>query len=193
MHKRRFVTSWIAGNFSLSCLMSITPSVSFATTHVSPPVHVDNCIQPNDCANHHNSLLSRYKDFLTHNDHFTWNDFTLDFVDFQNWPLLIKKGDEKFSSPFFTRYIKGPYHYWETTFSKYRHKASSGTGAVTSISCFETGCIKDMRLAWSEIPPSGLERRAPYFKSPLMGDPILANWQRIWWWRPVLRVTSSNV
>ena len=32
----------------------------------------------------------------------------------------------------------------------------------------------------SDIPPSGFERGAPYFRSPLMGHPRLDSWQRIW-------------
>mgnify|MGYP007113998951 CR=1 FL=1 len=63
----------------------------------------------------------------------------------------------------------------ETACSKYFHKESSGTGAVTSTTCLETGCIKCICLACSDIPPSGLERFAPYFKSPFIGEPIFAS------------------
>ena len=35
-----------------------------------------------------------------------------------------------------------------------------------------------MERAWREMPPSGLERGAPYLRSPLMGQPMCASWQR---------------
>lgn len=59
----------------------------------------------------------------------------------------IKKEMKKFHLLFYHVLLKGPIIVEKLTLSKYRHKASSGTGAVTSISCFETGCINDMRRA----------------------------------------------
>ena len=61
------------------------------------------------------------------------------------------------------------------------HSESSGSGASTAICCFDTGCVNSTCLDISEMLPSGLLRGAPYFKSPLIGQPIAANWQRIWW------------
>ena len=46
--------------------------------------------------------------------------------------------------------------------------------------------------ACRQMPPSGLERGAPYFRSPLMGQPMVESWQRIWWWRPVSSSTSTR-
>ena len=72
----------------------------------------------------------------------------------------------------------------KSVFSKYRfykelarlrHRLSDGTGATTSISSFETGWTKRTRRACRQILPSGLERGKPYFRSPLMGQPILAS------------------
>ena len=47
----------------------------------------------------------------------------------------------------------------------------SGTGATTDISVCLTGCSKRISCACRQIPPSGLERGAPYLRSPLMGQP----------------------
>ena len=59
------------------------------------------------------------------------------------------------------------------------HKASAGTGASTHTGCLLTGWTNSTRRAINEMLPSGLLRRAPYFRSPLMGHPMAANWQRI--------------
>ena len=60
-----------------------------------------------------------------------------------------------------------------------RHRLSSGIGLTMLIGSFETGCMNSTLRASSDMLPSGLLRRAPYFKSPLIGHPIFANWQRI--------------
>ena len=65
------------------------------------------------------------------------------------------------------------------SFWKLCHKLPSGTGASTSISCLDTGWTKRTRRACRQMLPSRLLRGAPYFRSPLIGQPILANWQRI--------------
>ena len=57
--------------------------------------------------------------------------------------------------------------------------SSFGTGAVTTIRSRRTGWMKSTRYEWSEMPPSGFERRAPYFKSPLIGQPIFESCARI--------------
>ena len=44
-----------------------------------------------------------------------------------------------------------------------------------------TGCSNSTRREWSEMPPPGRERRAPYFRSPRIGHPIFESWARIWW------------
>ena len=59
------------------------------------------------------------------------------------------------------------------------HRFSFGNGASTLIFCLLTGWINSTLRANSEMLPSGLERLAPYFRSPRMGQPIFANWQRI--------------
>ena len=56
----------------------------------------------------------------------------------------------------------------------------TGTGAVTTTSVFFTGWMKLTLREWRQIPPSALERGAPYFRSPLMTQPMFASWQRIW-------------
>lgn len=56
---------------------------------------------------------------------------------------------------------------------------SMGVGAVTVTGSLRVGCINVICLACRLILPSGLERRAPYFKSPFMGHPIEESWQRI--------------
>ena len=48
----------------------------------------------------------------------------------------------------------------------------AGTGASRKSSVFFTGWMKRMERAWREMPPSGLERGAPYLRSPLMGQPM---------------------
>lgn len=53
------------------------------------------------------------------------------------------------------------------------HKFPSGRGASSSISSLETGCMNLTLRACRQILPSGLERGEPYFKSPLIGHPIL--------------------
>ena len=55
------------------------------------------------------------------------------------------------------------------------HSGSSGRGASTVIRSFETGWMKSTRRDISEMLPSGFERGAPYFRSPLMGQPIAAS------------------
>ena len=55
------------------------------------------------------------------------------------------------------------------------HKFPSGRGASSSISSLETGCMNRTLRACRQMLPSGLERGEPYFKSPLIGHPILAN------------------
>ena len=45
--------------------------------------------------------------------------------------------------------------------------------------CLDTGWTKRTRRACRQMLPSGLLRGEPYFRSPLIGQPILANWQRI--------------
>ena len=72
-------------------------------------------------------------------------------------------------------------------------RLSSGRGASTQMVSFETGWTNEIFRESSEMLPSGLLRLAPYFKSPLMGQPIAANWQRIWWCRPVISCTSKSV
>ena len=47
-----------------------------------------------------------------------------------------------------------------------------GTGASIVIFSFFTGCMREILLACRDIPPSGFERGAPYFRSPFMGEPI---------------------
>lgn len=64
-------------------------------------------------------------------------------------------------------------------FLKLFHKLSSGNGATTLIIFLDTGCTKDTLRANNDILPSGLLRFAPYFRSPLIGQPIFDNWQRI--------------
>lgn len=59
--------------------------------------------------------------------------------------------------------------------SKPFHRFPSGTGAVKSISSFDTGWMKRTLRACRQMLPSGLERGNPYFKSPLIGHPIFAN------------------
>ena len=54
-----------------------------------------------------------------------------------------------------------------------------GHGASMAMCSWVTGCSKATLWAWSEMLPSSLLRGAPYLRSPLMGHPILANWQRI--------------
>ena len=76
--------------------------------------------------------------------------------------------------------------------SKDFQRLPSGAGAIKSISSFDTGWMKRILRACRQMLPSGLERGKPYFRSPLMGHPIFANWQRIWWWRPVFRLTSNK-
>lgn len=43
----------------------------------------------------------------------------------------------------------------------------------------DTGCSNLTRLASKLMLPSGLLRGAPYLRSPFMGQPIAASWQRI--------------
>lgn len=56
--------------------------------------------------------------------------------------------------------------------SKNFQSGSSGTGAMTEIVSFEVGCSNDNFRAWRQMEPSLLDRFAPYFKSPLMMQPI---------------------
>ena len=79
---------------------------------------------------------------------------------------------------------------WANYRGKLRQISVSGKGASQEIGSLETGCTNS---TWREsrlILPSGLLRGAPYLRSPLIGQPILASWQRIWWWRPVKSCTS---
>ena len=55
------------------------------------------------------------------------------------------------------------------------HKLSDGTGAMISITSFDTGWINEALWACKLIPPSGFERSKPYLRSPLIGHPILAS------------------
>ena len=64
-------------------------------------------------------------------------------------------------------------------FFMFFQRLSSGKGDSTLIFSLETGCMNSTLRDISDILPSGFERGAPYFKSPLMGHPIAANWQRI--------------
>ena len=59
--------------------------------------------------------------------------------------------------------------------SAFQSASPAGTGAMISTDRPETGCVKAMRRACRLIPPSGLERSAPYFRSPLIGQPMCAN------------------
>ena len=59
-------------------------------------------------------------------------------------------------------------------------RESAGTGATMLTGCFDTGWMNSALRECRQMPPSGLERGKPYFKSPLIGHPILASWQRIW-------------
>ena len=68
----------------------------------------------------------------------------------------------------------------------------AGTGAVMHIRSLRTGWMNSMLRACSEMLPSRFDRRAPYFRSPRMGHPILASCARIWWWRPVSRSISNR-
>ena len=63
--------------------------------------------------------------------------------------------------------------------AKPRHKGVSGSGAIIRMGAPETGCVKRIRRACRQMEPSGLERGAPYFKSPLMGQPMAASCARI--------------
>ena len=58
---------------------------------------------------------------------------------------------------------------------KLRQISVSGNGASQEIGSLETGCTNS---TWREsrlILPSGLLRGAPYLRSPLIGQPILAS------------------
>ena len=55
-----------------------------------------------------------------------------------------------------------------------------------------TGWVNSARRACNPILASGLERLAPYFRSPLMMHPMCASWARIWWCLPVSSFTSSR-
>ena len=55
------------------------------------------------------------------------------------------------------------------------HKCSSGTGATTETMLPVTGCANSILRACNEMLPSGLERLAPYFRSPLMTVPLAAS------------------
>ena len=47
-----------------------------------------------------------------------------------------------------------------------------------------TGWTNLILWEWRHIPPSGLERGAPYLRSPLIGHPMADNWHLIWWCLP---------
>ena len=55
------------------------------------------------------------------------------------------------------------------------HNGSGGNGASMSMGALLTGWMNDMRWLCREMLPSGLERLAPYFRSPFIGQPIAAN------------------
>lgn len=54
-----------------------------------------------------------------------------------------------------------------------------GAGASNITSVFFTGWTKATLRACNDMLPSGFERSAPYFKSPFIGHPAWASWQRI--------------
>lgn len=54
-----------------------------------------------------------------------------------------------------------------------------GTGASMVRCSFFTGCVNVILLAWREMPPSGLERGAPYLRSPFIGQPMSESWHLI--------------
>lgn len=56
---------------------------------------------------------------------------------------------------------------------------SSGRGDSMQMFSFETGWTNSTRWLSRLMLPSGLERGAPYFRSPFMGQSILDSWQRI--------------
>ena len=53
------------------------------------------------------------------------------------------------------------------------HNGSAGKGDSTTMFFFDTGWTNSTRWLSNDILPSGLERCAPYFKSPRMGLPAL--------------------
>lgn len=55
------------------------------------------------------------------------------------------------------------------------HKESVGIPLSKVICSFDTGWTNDMLWARSEMLPSALLRRAPYFKSPFIGIPAFDN------------------
>lgn len=63
---------------------------------------------------------------------------------------------------------------------KAQRLSPAGTGAVMLHRLPTDGMRESIAREWSEMPPSGFERRAPYFKSPLIGQPIFESWARIW-------------
>ena len=75
------------------------------------------------------------------------------------------------------------YHLWmRDTAEGYSMDFITGQngGATISISSLRTGCTNFMRREWSEMLPSGLERGAPYLRSPFITHPIAESWARIW-------------
>ena len=58
------------------------------------------------------------------------------------------------------------------TFLNACQRASSGSGAVTFIVSLLTGCTNSIYLERRQIEPSLLLRGEPYFRSPLIGEPI---------------------
>ena len=60
------------------------------------------------------------------------------------------------------------------------NKVMTATPAELTLMLYD-GAIKFCNIAINnEMLPSGLLRGAPYFKSPLIGHPIFANWHLIW-------------
>ena len=67
-----------------------------------------------------------------------------------------------------------------TSFKKKSHRGSVGGLAVTSTGSLLVGCSYESVRACKQIEPSLFERFAPYFKSPLIIEPIVASWHLIW-------------
>ena len=59
--------------------------------------------------------------------------------------------------------------------------AEHGLKPVMAVSYTHLDVYKRQRREWSEMPPPGRERRAPYFRSPRIGHPTFESWARIWW------------
>ncbi len=68
----------------------------------------------------------------------------------------------------------------QTSLKYFQTGSDIGAGAVIFMDSPETGCVNCIARAWRWMLPSGLLRLKPYFKSPLMGQPMSANITRIW-------------